>query len=312
MIRKILLVAPKSISKHNNFKESFRFDYSFWNFYLPLKELGYEVEFCDTSIEGDEQLLSRVTKFSPDLLFCVMTGDPNYCPSEPWETIKGLKTSLGIYTYNWFCDDTWRFDSFGSKVCELFDVCSTTQEDSIKKYKEIGYDKIFLTNWHANESLYGQAPSLEKVDVTFIGGLHGQRKPYIDFLTSRGIKVNNPRKCSFEEMVWEYGRSKICLNFSRCSVGSDNQMKARLFEVVASKSLLMTERSPNLGSYFLEDKEAIFFSSAKELHQKVSFLLSNEKHLNKVAESGYNRFKSEHTSKLRLSQIISKIEKMIT
>jgi spore maturation protein CgeB len=310
MINKILLVAPRSISKHNISDEPFRFDYSFWNFYLPLKELGYNVEFFDTSTEGDKELRKKVSSFNPDLLFCIMTGDKNYCPLEPWETIKDLKSSLGIRTYNWFCDDTWRFDSFSSKVCQIFDICSTTQKDSLDKYKSMGYNNIFLTNWHANDSLYGQVSGAKSADVTFVGGLHGQRKPYIDFLVNKGISVNNPKNCSFEEMVWEYKRSKICLNFSRCSVGSQNQMKARLFEVVASKSLLVSERVPNLESYFLEDKEIVLFSSAEELHQKVKFLLDNETHLNKITEAGYNRYIDDHTSKVRLQKVIEKIEQV--
>ncbi len=87
-------------------------------------------------------------------------------------------------------------------------------------------------------------------------------------------------------------------------------MKARLFEVVASKSLLVSERVPNLESYFLEDKEIVLFSSAEELHQKVKFLLDNETHLNKITEAGYNRYIDDHTSKVRLQKVIEKIEQV--
>lgn len=312
MIKKILLVAPKSISQHMRGSDPFRFDYSFWNFYLPLKEMGYEVQFCDTSIEGNKELSDRVSNFNPDLLFCIMTGDRNYCPSEPWEAIKNIKSSLGITTYNWFCDDTWRFDDFTSKVCWLFDVCSTTKRECIKKYKDIGYKNVFLTNWHANENLYSEPSCIKEVEVSFVGGLHGQRKSYIDYLSSKGIKVNNPRNCSFEEMLWEYKRSKICLNFSRCSVGKENQMKARLFEVVASNSVLVTERCPDLENFFTEDQEAIFFSSPGELHQKLNFLLQRDEHLNKISDAGYNRYVRDHTSKIRLRDVLSKIEETIS
>lgn len=308
MIKKILIVAPRTISRHTGGNEPFRFDYSFWNFYLPLKDLGYEVEFCDTSFEGNLELSSKISNFNPDLLFCIMTGDANYCPNEPWETLSNIKTSLGIKTFNWFCDDTWRFEDFSSKVCNIFDVCSTTNKDCLDKYREIGYENIILTNWHANENLYGNTCFNKDVDISFVGGLHGQRKSYIDFLNNKGLQINNPRNCSFEEMLWEYQRSKICLNFSRCSVGSDNQMKARLFEVVGSKSLLVTERCPNLENYFIEDKEAIFFSSANELYEKISFLKSNDDILNKITEAGYNRFKEEHTSKKRLSKLLSRVK----
>ena len=307
MTKKIIIVAPKTISKNS----PYRFDYSFWNFYLPLKNLGYDVEFCDTSVEGDVELSNRISSLSPDLLFCIMTGDKNYCPNEPWKTLQEVKTSRGIKTFNWFCDDTWRFDQFSSKVCHIFDVCSTTRKDSLEEYRKIGYNKVFLTNWHANDNLYGSPTTNKQVDITFIGGLHGQRKSYIDYLEKNGLSINNPKNCSFEEMLWEYGRSKICLNFARCSVGNKNQMKARLFEVVASNSLLMTQKSPNIEDYFLEDKEAVFFSNPKELYEKLSFLLKKPEILNKISNAGYNRYTKEHTSEKRLSKVIETINNMV-
>ena len=52
---KILLIAPKSIAKN-------RFDYSFWNFYIPLISLGHEVTFFDTSYKNNENLLKLKNK----------------------------------------------------------------------------------------------------------------------------------------------------------------------------------------------------------------------------------------------------------
>ena len=93
-------------------------------------------------------------------------------------------------------------------------------------------------------------------------------------------------------------------------IGNENQMKARLFEVCASNSLLVTERCPNIESYLEEDKEAIFFSSPVELCKKIRFLLENEVYLNNFSKSGYNRFLKDHTSKIRLSEVINNIENL--
>ena len=79
---KIIIVAPKIIRT-----PTFRLDYAFWNFYLPLLSLGHETYFFDSSIFGDEHLKVWIENVKPDLLFCVMTGNNLVCPNEPWETI---------------------------------------------------------------------------------------------------------------------------------------------------------------------------------------------------------------------------------
>ena len=84
---KIFIVAPKTITKHRASESSFRYDLAFWNFFLPLQALGQETYFFDTSVLGDNELKSEIEKRKPDLLFCIMTGDTNYCPKEPWDTI---------------------------------------------------------------------------------------------------------------------------------------------------------------------------------------------------------------------------------
>ena len=50
---KIILIAPKSISKN-------RFDFAFWNFYMPLISLGHQVLFFDTSFRGNEELKKEI------------------------------------------------------------------------------------------------------------------------------------------------------------------------------------------------------------------------------------------------------------
>ena len=73
---KILLVTNKTLSNRN----SEWIDGGYWNFYLPLLEMGHEVYFYDT-IKGDAQDFSTVVdSFRPELIFCCMTGDPKLTP----------------------------------------------------------------------------------------------------------------------------------------------------------------------------------------------------------------------------------------
>tara|TARA_R110002126_G_scaffold125957_7_gene268198 strand:- start:1848 stop:2771 length:924 start_codon:yes stop_codon:yes gene_type:complete len=305
----IFLVAPKSISSHKQTDSDFRFDYAFWNFYFPLISLGHDVTFFDTSILGDKELKEAIENKKPDLLFCIMTGDANYAPKEPWETIA-LETQKGrLKTFNWFCDDSWRFESFSKKVCHLFHACSTPERRFVKKYQEIGYDNIIDATWHANLDFYGSIPTLKQPRTSFVGAPSGDRSTFLSALESASIPVLRPKNVGFEDLAYSYASSLIGLNFSKNAANMQPQMKGRMFEIVASKSLLVTEYVPGIEDYFILDKEIVCFKNETELISKIKYLLKNTNVAQKLADSGHTRFCEDHQSRVRLSRTIEQIYK---
>jgi len=310
---KIILVAPKSITRHKHTTTAFRFDYTYWNFYLPLQALGHQVHFCDTSIDGDKELSALIEKIKPDLLFCVMTGDINYCPQEPWATIQTETESGRTFTFNWFCDDAWRFDNFSSKKCHSFHSVVTTDDPlDVNKYKEIGYDNAFYATWHANSQAYSRLNSLRDSDIAFVGNLSGDREVIFNLLKKHNIRINHFSNVSFEDMIWNYSRSLIGLNLSTNSNDKSGKLilKARPFEITAVGSLLLTQEAVGLKECFEVDKEIITFSTFSELVEKSKFLLQRPKLIKAIAAKGHERFKSEHDSSIRLSQLLDKIKEL--
>ena len=87
------------------------------------------------------------------------------------------------------------------------------------------------------------------------------------------------------------------------------QMKLRIFEVVASNSLLLTENVENLEDYFEIGKEIETFSTIDEAKDKINFYLKNDSAREKIANLGHARFLKEHTSKIRLNNILQQINK---
>jgi spore maturation protein CgeB len=306
---KIFLVAPKSISKHMGTDKDFRFDYSFWNFYFPLKALGHEVTFVDTSIAGDKELANLVEAKKPDLLFCMMTGDAGYCPREPWETIARETEKGRLRTFNWFCDDSWRFESFSSKVCKLFHVCSTPEKRFLNKYEEIGYSNIVEATWHACEDFYSAIPAPKHPRVAFVGNPAGDRAAFLAALRSADVPIIHPKNVSFEDLAYTYASSLIGINFSKNAANGQPQMKGRMFEVPAARSLLVTEYTPGIEEYFTLDKEIICFKTGAEMNEKIKFLLKNVTIAEKIAERGHERYIKEHTSEVRLAKTLEKIFK---
>jgi spore maturation protein CgeB len=282
-------------------------DGGWWYFYLPLKSLGHDIYFYDT-VEGCEKTYAEIIEsFKPDLIFCIMTGDANIAPKEPWQDILKETQSGRTKTFNWFCDDTWRYDNFSKKVCHYFNVCSTPERFRVDDYQKDGYNNIIVANWHANSDFYQLKDFNNKTnEIAFIGFPTPSRKQFFD-------KTKVPLKflsgISQEELFTEHCNTKIGVNLSK----NDNdpfkktQMKQRIFEIPAGGGLLMTEYHSGIEEYYKIDNEIITFSTIDEFAQKANYLLNNPAICKKISQNGYNRFLKEHESKIRLSKTIEKI-----
>jgi len=304
---KILLVTNKTLSSGRKEWP----DGGYWNLFLPLKKLGHDVHFYDT-VRPEEKTFDKILDdFKPDLMFCCMTGDSNLTPNEPWEQIIEQTKKGNCRTFNWFCDDTWRFDSFSSKVCHHFHVCSTPEAHYVDKFKKIGYNNILLGFWYSNIDFYPKNVK-KQYDVGFCGQLNDDRSHYIDYLKNNNIQIEYQHGLDFEEMLLFLAESKIGINFSKNYNGNPPvlQMKGRMVEVPAARSLLLTEYAPGLENHYKIDKEIITFSSADEMYKKLKFLLKKPQIVDKISKQGHARFLKEHESSIRLSSIIEQIMKI--
>tara|TARA_R110002110_G_scaffold345663_2_gene555936 strand:- start:810 stop:1742 length:933 start_codon:yes stop_codon:yes gene_type:complete len=309
---KILLTTNKTLS---NGKTKW-IDGGYYNVYLPLKDLGHEVYFWDTVEPEEPNYRKVIDQFKPDLIFSCLTGNSIITPAEPiaLESIAEETPKGNIKTFNWFCDDTWRFDNFSSKACWLFNACSTPEPNYVQSYRDIGYNNIIVGGWHTNHKYYPTERLEKKHDVTFIGHMNNpDRVMYIEYLRKNGINVSNFHGLSHDEMTRVLAESKIGLNFSKNYNGNlaRTQMKLRPFEVTAAKNtVLLTEHHSELEHFFDIDKEIVTFKSPKEMLAKIRTLLDKENIRSKIANCGNLRFEKEHSSHKRMEYIIEEIKKI--
>jgi spore maturation protein CgeB len=274
---------------------------------MPLISLGHQVLFFDTSFRGNKELKKEIEDIKPELLFCIMTGDAGYCPDEPWETIIEETRTGRTKTFNFYCDDTWRFDNFSSKTCNLFNYCSTPEKKYVEEYKKIGYSNILHSTWHANSDFYSNLRKQQQHLLCFVGQRHSpERQEYIDYVQLNGIQIYSPENTSFEDMIFSYSNSLIGLNFSKNK--GKTQIKGRVFEVTATNSLLVTEYHDEIQEYYKENEEIIIFKNKVELLEKIKFLLQKPKLIEHISNNGYKRFLKEHESKIRLNKLLSEIK----
>lgn len=285
-------------------------DGGWWNFYIPLADMGHDMCFYDTVEGGEKTFKQTVETFKPDLIFCIMTGDKSIAPKEPWEEISMETKSGRTKTYNWFCDDSWRYDSFSKNACTFFHVCSTTERSRIKDYKQDSYNNIFLTNWHVHSKFFKTKTYLNKsIDMSFIGYLTEIRKV---FFNKTDLPITFFNKITQKELFAAHCETKIGISLSR----NDNdpykktQMKQRIFEVPAGGGLLLTEYHEGIEDYFKIDKEIVTFKSILEFKKKANFLLHNPKISEKIAIEGHKRSLREHDSKIRLQEVLNNIKNL--
>ena len=281
----------------------------YWYLEMPLKKLGHEVFWYDTVDPENKNFSGIVEKFKPDLIYCCFTGDPSIAPCEPWQEVLKETQTGRTKTFNWFCDDTWRFDGFSSRACRHFSVCSTPEPDYLEKYKQLGYNNIILGTWHANSEFYKVKKFEQKnIDLSFIGNITPNRKAFFEEV---GVPVENIFGVSNEKLFDAHTRSKIGINLST----NDNdpqrktQMKQRMFEIPAGSGLLLTEHHDAIKDFFEIDKEIVTFKTIDEFNKKCDFLLKNPKIVKKIADNGYKRFIKDHDSKVRLREVLKEIEK---
>jgi len=304
---KILLVLNKTINLAGIQQ---RLDPNFYNVYIPLLSLGHEVYFYDTVSPKEKDLNKIIEQFKPELIFSCLTGNETIAPYEQLNVIE-QETKKGNKTFNWFCDDTWRFDDFSKQICHKFTCCSTPEPTAIQKYKDFGYNNILLGLWHSNIDFY--IPSATKEShIVFCGFPNEQRSLLLEKIKSLGKTVVARYGICYEDMLDLYGSFLFGINFSLNENGQEKktQMKLRMMEVPAANSMLITEYTPGLEEIYVLDEEIIAFTNEEELMEKIEFYTRRVNLSKKIAYNGHMRFLAEHESKIRLTKLLEQIGKI--
>jgi spore maturation protein CgeB len=201
-------------------KRGHSFEYE--TFYKSLVDSGYEVILFDfyTIFEKhgkkkmNEMFLETITKESPDIIFSVLYRD-----EFELETLKKIKETHGK-SLVWMCDDKWRFDDLGSKVCHGFNLTVTTDPDAIVKYESLDYKDAVVAQWACMPSIHKNLGLKKEINVSFIGQANAWRKFVIKTLRKKGIRVEcfgygwENGRISQQEMIEIFNKSRINLNLS--------------------------------------------------------------------------------------------------
>jgi spore maturation protein CgeB len=301
--------------------------YEYVNFYDTLRQMeGIEVQLIDFLAShqagGADRVRADVARviddWHPEMLFTVLFQD-----QFPKDLLAELRDRPDIITFNWFCDDAWRFDDFTRIYAPLFNACSTTSRKALDKYAEIGYQNVLKTQWGCNQFQYRPTGLPARFDVTFVGQPHGSRRQTIDQLSQRGIDVQTwghgweAGRLDTDAMIGVFSESRINLNFSNASVRGSrwlpwrrmmpypDQVKGRNFEIPGCGGFQLSGDSEDLTDYFEPDREIVLFKSIDELCEAIQRYLRDSAARDSIASAGYRRTLSEHTFERRFRDIFA-------
>ena len=314
-----------------------------YNFYEPLVQLGHDVTYFDIgehSREGragsaDQALGLAVRSARPDLMFSFLYAD-EISPGAVADV-----TARGVPTLNWFADDHWRFEEFSRHFARSYSWVATTAQSAIPKYASIGVTNVVKTQWAAAHRRYRPTGRPLAHDVTFVGQVYGDRPALVQRLRTAGVPIRTwgtgwgerrwhralghrpvvrslggrrllaaaqaRTRCTQEEMIEIFATSRINLNFTEASQGTEAQIKGRTFEVPACGGFLLTGSSECLEDYYVPDREIVVFDSADELVEKARYYLANEDARATIAREGLRRTRAEHTYEQRFREIFRRM-----
>lgn len=287
-----------------------------------FKSLGHDVRcfYYDDYIKNPEplqKLLLDFVKSEPtDLVYFSLYTDQFYP-----ETLRELQ-KLCI-TVAWFGDDQFRFENYTCRYAPDFNYCVTTDPYAVPKYKKIGVNNVFLSQWAA---LNVDVPPLNhtpiyKYDVSFVGGFHSVRKWYVNEFRKAGLKVEAfgykwPNGAvSLSGMIDIFNSSKINLNLSNSvnwdiryladgptnilrafmSAKNVSQIKARNFEIPYYGGFQLTPYVPWLEDYFAIGKEIVCYADVDEAIRLAKFYLENDADREKIRLASIEKSRNVHT-----------------
>jgi glycosyltransferase involved in cell wall biosynthesis len=218
--------------------------------------------------------------------------------------------------------DTHLDGGYRLNKAKKFDYVFFNQRKAVYNYEKLtDRKKGQKIEWlpHAFEpEAYPHIETLKKYDVCFIGHIQEDKPNFNGFSRMKALDIlfrefpnfyygsrhpAYPGKELFEDAARHMSQSKIVFNIS---IADDVNM--RVFEVMGTRSFLMTNYIPTLKHLFEDGKDLVTYNTIPEMVRKVSYYLNHDKKRIKIAETGYNNVIKNHTYQNRVEHILKLIK----
>ncbi|MBD2208375.1 glycosyltransferase [Calothrix sp. FACHB-156] len=253
---------------------------------------------------ANHQLLEKANQFQPDLTLVI---SPRLVHPESIKALQQYGLVFVFYTDNPIDSHHTHTNSWVQGGFPLWDATFIWSQEIVERLKDNGVKKAFFHPFCSDiEYHFPQRQANPLYDVAFIGNWDASRKreQYLKAIANYrlGLWGSNywnthcqepslkglcQGMCSYQEIPKILGSAHMGLNILRPQ--NEEGHNIRTYEIPATKTLMISERSHDLLNLFVEDKEAVYFSQPEELRQKVDYLLKNPALMASIAEAGYQK-----------------------
>ena len=306
-----------------------------WSYYFSTKSKGsigrklFDRIFVNLIQKKiNEDLLVAASKGGYDLLF-IMMGKHIYP-----ETLLQIKEYVKLLAI-WSTDDIYNMRSSSFNVIKSiphYDLIFSPRLHLFDEFKKLGSESVKLIDWYPHPELMDEAREtlVNNHDFSFVGSWSSYREDTLTPLLCsahrlgvygwgwehkvsrkfKGLGLECNSHVPLLKMREIFQTSKININIlTRENRDTSN---LRNFEIPASKSFQLAERSDHLLNLFEEEKEIVCFSGIEELKSKCDFYLKNDTARERIAQAGYKRLvKGSHTLKARLKLVIDNVNQLL-
>lgn len=251
-----------------------------------VRKKKYDIVYVDNKPFLSKKTLRYLKQRQPSLKIAnLLTDDPFGKFSKSWRRLKS--------------------------TASLYDIFFVQREINITEFKNIGAKKVMLC-YRSFDPDYNRPLELEQSDsnyrtsVGFVGTYENSRAGYIAWLIQNNIPVSVTGNDWPNGEYWDvikpfykgpsvYGEEyirtingmDIALHFLRH--GNRDEQDSRTFEIPACKVFMLAEASELHKQLFIENEEAVFFTSKDELLSKVKYYMTAEEERSRIALNGYNK-----------------------
>ena len=261
--------------------------------------------------------INRVADSSPEI---VLVSKGLYLDQKTIECIK----ESGAYIINWNPDDFFNMKNSSAdlvKAMSSYNLIVSPRKHLFKKYKDHGaQDLLFLDWYYVPELHHGHDVDLD-IEASFVGSWSPSREDFIGKLNKKfkiwgggweksslrfRAKHDVQKKILTQlEMSEVFSRSRFNLNL--LTHENDDLTNLRLFEVPASRGLLLTEKNSTVSEYFLNMEDCLMFSSVEEVNE----IFVKDLDFEKICLNGYKKItKGGNSFCSRVDQLVDSFEKV--
>lgn len=217
-----------------------------------------------------------------------------------WFLMKGLKL-LPCPTACFLLDPQY-LSELKIEMAKHFDHVFVSQKTEVEKYSRAGVPRVYWLPHACDPGIHDRRSDVKRYDITFVGTLNPKREEMLGRLRTR-FRVHYER-CFGERMSQVYSESKIIFN-----VSTVNEINMRIFEAMASGSLLLTDAIPEsgLGELFEDRKHLVFYHTSDEMMSLAEHYLIHDEEREQIADAGRQEVLAKHTYGNRVDEMIEKV-----